>query len=117
MYFARLPDAERLNQLKEEFNFTCTNDCCLGDPAGSSSVIKQLENEQFAGLPDTIGRYLCYWDQDKAQSSYMEMMIHLKKFFVTMTAQEFLFKQKKAFLSLQFSVRPNSQLKSDPSPQ
>ena len=117
MYFARLPDAERLNQLKEEFNFTCSDDCCLGDPAGSSSVIKQLENEQFAGLPDTIGHYLCYWNQDEAHSAYMEMMNHLKKFFVTMTAQEFLFKQKKAFLSLQFSVRPNSQLKSDPSPQ
>ena len=56
----------------------CTDNCCLGDPAGSSSVIKPLGDEELAALPDTIGNVLQYWVQDEARSDYIKMMRHLK---------------------------------------
>ena len=96
MYFARLPDAERLKQLKEEFNFTCTNDCCLGDPAGTFSNKKNLNDKELAALPDTIGRYLCYFHQDTTRSDYYKIMRHLSKNYCTMRASEFLIAQKRA---------------------
>ena len=114
MFFARLPDAERLSQLNYEFNFICTYNCCLGNPASSSSIVEPLGDEELAALPDKIGNVLQYWDQDEARSAYIKMMKFLKNYHGTMTAKEFLIDQKRAFLLLQFSCRPKLPFKSDP---
>ena len=92
----------------------CTYNCCLGGPAGSSSIVEPLADEELAALPDKIGNVLHYWDQDEARSAYIKMMRHLKNYHGTMTAREFLIDQKRAFLLLQFSCRPKLPFKSDP---
>ena len=73
-----------------------------------------MGDEELAGLPDKIGNVLHYWDQDTARSDYYKIMRHLKNNHGTMTAQEFLIDQKRAFLLLQFSCRPKLPFKSDP---
>ena len=92
----------------------CTDNCCLGDPAGSSSIVEPLGDEELAALPDKIGNVLRYWDQDTARSDYIKIMRHLKNYYGAMTEKEFLIDQKRAFLLLQFSCRPKLPFKSDP---
>ena len=113
MYFARLPDAERLNQLKYEFNFICTDICCRAN----SSINEQVCDEELATLPDTIGVGLKYWNQDEARLAYIKLMNFLKNNYGTMSPKNFLIEQKRAFLLLMFSCRPNLPFKPDPSPK
>lgn len=116
MSFARIPNDQRLEQLKHEFDFTCTNCYCIDHPNVISNITEPLNGLSLDSLPDVIGFGLCYWDQEIARCAYFKMIKYLKKNYTKLPASEFLYKQKQAFLHLEFSARPWSPFRSIPSP-